>query len=101
MENFSSIKSFGEKGATIVIDQLGTGGGIAMSPNSSISTGSCPLRIFTTSHHLNSILGTLNGHYYIHELPLYLITDQDKWGISYPHEWYTPPFTVFHKDKSA
>jgi len=98
MENFSSIKSLGEKGATIVIDQLGMGGGISMAPNSSISTGSCPLRIFTTSHHLNAIQGTLNGHYYVNELPLYLITSQDQWGTSYPNDFYAAPFTVFHKE---
>lgn len=61
MENFSSIIGIGEKGTTIVIDQLGVGGRIAMGVNSSISTGGSPLRIFTTSHHQNSIQGTLNG----------------------------------------
>lgn len=98
MENFSSIKSIGEKGTTIVVDHLGVGGGISMAQNSSISTGNSPLRIFTSFHQHNSIQGTLNGHHYIDELPLYLVTGQDHWGTSYPNEFYSVPFTVFHKE---
>lgn len=98
MENFSSILSLGEKGTTIVVDHLGTGGGIATSLNSLITTGNSPLKIFTADHRYNSIRGTLNGHHYIEEMPLYLITNQDHWGISYPSAFCANPFTVFHKD---
>ncbi|QVL57547.1 MAG: filamentous hemagglutinin N-terminal domain-containing protein [Simkaniaceae bacterium] len=98
MENFSSISSVGEKGTTIVVDHLGVGGGIAMGLNSSIITGSSPLQIFTASQDHNSIRGTLNGHHYIGEIPLYLVTNQDHWGISYPNNFFAKPFIVFHKE---
>ncbi len=98
MENFSHILSVGEKGTTIVVDQLGVGGGIVMGVNSMITTGSSPLRIFTASRDFNSIHGTFNGRHYIEEMPLYLTTSQDQWGMTYPDPFFAHPFTVFHKE---
>lgn len=98
LENFSSIKSVGEAGATIVVDHLNVGGGISMALNSSITTGSSPLRLFTSSPYDNSIQGSLNDHHYNNEIPFYLTTSQTHWGVSYPNEFHASPFTVFHRD---
>lgn len=98
MEHFSRIESIGEKGTVIVVDQMNQGGGFVMGVNSSILTGSSPLQIFTAAPRYNSIQGTLNGHRYTTDMPLYLTTSQDHWGTTYPDLFFEEPFTVFHKE---
>ncbi|NRA89578.1 MAG: filamentous hemagglutinin N-terminal domain-containing protein [Simkaniaceae bacterium] len=95
MENFSHIKSIGEQGTTIVVDQLDNAGGIVLATNASINTGCSPLRIFTTKRSQNLIQGTLNGHRYSPCLH-YLSTVCEKWGKNYPDPFFAAPFTVFH-----
>jgi len=97
MENFSHIKSIGEQGTTIVVDQLDNAGGIVLGTNASINTGRSPLRIFTTKRSQNLLQGTLNGHRYSPSLH-YLSTLHEKWGTSYPDPFFAAPFTVFHKE---
>jgi len=97
MENFSHIRSIGEQGTTIVVDQLDNAGGIVLATNASINTGCSPLRIFTTKRSQNLIQGTLNGHRYSPCLH-YLSTLREKWGKNYPDSFFAAPFTVFHKD---
>lgn len=98
MEHFSRIESIGEEGTVIVVDQMNRGGGFIMGLNSSILTGSSPLQIFTAAPRYSSIEGTLNGHRYTNDMPLYLTTSQDHWGTAYPDLFFEEPFTVFHKE---
>jgi len=99
MENLAHIDSVGETGTTIVVDHLCSGGGLVMTPLTSITTGHSPLRIFTAKRTLNSIEGRLNGHYLM-EAPLYLSTTSEKWGMEYPNLFFSSssPFTLFHKE---
>jgi filamentous hemagglutinin family protein len=97
MENLAHIDSVGETGTTIVVDHLCSGGGLVMTPLTSITSGHSPLRIFTAKRTLNSIEGRLNGYYLI-EAPLYLNTSSEKWGLEYPNLFFSSPFTLFHKD---
>jgi hypothetical protein len=98
MEHFSRIESIGEKGTVIVVDQMHQGGGFVTDVNASILTGSSPLQIFTAAPRYNSIQGTLNGHRYTLDMPLYLTTSQDRWGTTYPDLFFEGPFAVFHKE---
>ena len=97
MENFSKIRSVGEQGTTIVVDHLGSNGGIAMGINTSISTGHSPLKIFSSKRDFNTIKGTLNGYRYSPSLQ-YLSTNHEKWGTTYPSRLSNAPFTLFHKE---
>lgn len=98
MEHFSRIQSIGEKGTVIIVDQMNQGGGFVMGVNTSIVTGESPLQIFTASPRYNSIEGTLNGHRYKADMPLFLTTNQDHWGTTYPDVFFAVPFTIFHKE---
>ncbi|MCP5505391.1 MAG: filamentous hemagglutinin N-terminal domain-containing protein [Chlamydiales bacterium] len=98
LDHFSQVESVGEKGTVIVVDQMNQGGGFVLGQNASITTGYSSLQIFTAAPRYNSIEGTLNGHRYTTDMPLYLTTSQDHWGTAYPDLFVAEPFTIFHKE---
>ncbi|MCB1109824.1 MAG: hypothetical protein KDK64_02495, partial [Chlamydiia bacterium] len=97
MEDFSQIQNHGEKGTTIIVDHLGRDGGIVMGPHTSISTGHSPLQIFSAKRHLSTLNGMLNGYRFSPSL-LYLNTEYEQWGVSYPSPSSSALFTLFHKE---
>lgn len=97
MEGFSKIFGLGEKGAVVVVDEQHLGGGMVIGVNSSMTTGSAPLQIYTSARSFNTIKGTLNGNRHS-EAPRFLNTLTEKWGINYPHFVFASPYTVFHQE---
>lgn len=87
IEDFATIKSHGDRGLTVVVDQLTPNtiglGGFILGSNACLSSGNAPLEIYTGKRVNNSIKGTLNG-VRVSAALLYLNTKEERWGIFYP-----------------